>query len=63
MDDKATCPDCGAEFDPTRPIMIQGNAKMGFKVFKCPKCGHFIYLLVQAEEGDEPDEKRESAGG
>jgi predicted RNA-binding Zn-ribbon protein involved in translation (DUF1610 family) len=55
MDDKALCPDCGSEFDPTNPMMIQGDSSFAMKVFKCPKCGHFIYQMVQSDEDNEGD--------
>jgi predicted RNA-binding Zn-ribbon protein involved in translation (DUF1610 family) len=52
-DDKALCPDCGAEFDPAKPIIVQGTPVRGLKVFKCPHCGHLIYQLVSADDESE----------
>jgi predicted RNA-binding Zn-ribbon protein involved in translation (DUF1610 family) len=52
-DDKALCPDCGAEFDPTKPIIFHGTVITGLKVFQCPNCGHLILLVVSADDESE----------
>ena len=36
------CPDCGAEFDATVPVM----KLPGMDVFRCDDCGHLIYQLT-----------------
>jgi len=42
MNTDTYCPDCGAEFDASVPVM----KLPGMDVFRCDDCGHLIYQLT-----------------
>lgn len=55
MNTDAICPDCGAQFDTSEPMLLAQGEEVAILVYKCDNCGHFVYELADDHEENDPE--------